>query len=76
MSNVSNFLHKREMESLISKVGSVENCERLGFVYNEGGMWHLADAGFAYLLHLAEIDDEGSLELARAFAKRYQEDHS
>ena len=72
MSKLSNFQHRREMDSLIKKVGSVEACERLGFIYQHDEMRHLSEAGFEYLLYLAEIDSDGTLAVATAFAKEYQ----
>lgn len=73
MSNVFDYETAPQLESLVQKVGSIEECGRLGFVTNrEDGIWHLSAVGLGYLLYLAKIDSEGSPAMAQAFAAGFE----
>jgi len=62
-----------EDQELVQKLGSIDDCARLGFVTNrEDGIWHLSAVGLGYLLYLAQVEDEGSLEIAQAFAAGFE----
>ena len=73
MSNVFAYENAPQLESLVQKLGSIDDCARLGFVTNrEDGIWHLSAVGLGYLLYLAQVEDEGSLEIAQAFAAGFE----
>jgi len=73
MSNGFDYESAPQLEVLIQKMGSIEKCSRLGFVTNrEDGIWHLSTVGLGYLLYLAQINSDGSPEVAQAFAAGFE----
>jgi hypothetical protein len=60
----------RPLNKLVSLLGSLEECKRLGFVFeDEHKIMSLSHAGMGYLLF---VEAAGVTELAEAFAAGYQ----
>ena len=61
---------KRQLEVLIKELGSVKECKRLGFIYeDERGVMELSTSGLGYLLFVKAADVKS---LAGAFAAGWQ----
>jgi hypothetical protein len=60
----------RQLSHLVSLLGSLEACKRLGFVFeDERKVMSLSHAGLGYLLF---VEAASVTELAEAFAAGYQ----
>lgn len=60
----------RQLEVLIKELGSLEECNRLGFVYeDERGVMELSTSGLGYLLFVKAAEIKS---LAGAFAAGWQ----
>ena len=68
--NTFDFETMRQLESLSKELGGLDECKRLGFVYeDENRIMSLSSAGLGYLL-LVKARNVSSL--AEAFAAGYQ----
>jgi len=60
----------RQIESLVESLGSLAECKRLGFIFQDGqGIMSLSVAGLGYLLF---VKARNITSLAEAFAAGYE----
>ena len=68
--NVYDFETGRALEGLVRLLGSLDECKRFGFVFEEENkVMSLSHAGMGYLLF---VEAAGVRSLAEAFAAGYQ----
>lgn len=68
--NVFDIQHNRPLEALIKELGSLDECKRLGFVYeDENKVMSLSVAGMGYLLF---VKAAGVKTTAEAFAAGFE----
>ena len=68
--NVFDIETLRPLEALIKELGGLDECKRLGFVFeDENGIMSLSVAGMGYLLFVKARDIK---DVAEAFAAGYQ----
>jgi hypothetical protein len=60
----------RQIDALVKSVGRLEECKRLGFIFEDPqGIMSLSTAGLGYLL---SVEARGIKSLAEAFAAGYE----
>lgn len=68
--NIFDIEHNRPLETLIKELGGLDECKRLGFVFeDENKVMSLSIAGMGYLLF---VKAAGVNSKAEAFAAGYQ----
>jgi len=73
MSNVFNISSVKPLEKLCELLGSIDECKRLGFIYeDENNVMELSVSGTGYLLHKAKVS---TCTEAEAFAAGYELAH-